>query len=146
MDIYKDFLKIAKKVQETANRQLLPPTEIIPIDKHNVIPQVLFQRTRGYLEKIAFQKMAIEKEKFVKTDEIEEIEAEICVLAIGQEYDATVANGTELEGKEIKINGVKTELWGAFAAGDLANKEKTVVHSIASAKKAAEEIEAYLEK
>lgn len=55
MDIYKDFLKIAKAVQETANSQFLPPTEITPIDKHNVIPQVLFQRTRGYLEKIAFQ-------------------------------------------------------------------------------------------
>jgi len=96
------------------------------------------------LEKARFKKMEIEKEQFVETEESEEIEADVCVLAIGQEYDATVANGTELEGKEIKINGCKTEIWSVFAAGDLANKEKTVVHSIASAKKAANEIEEYL--
>ncbi len=97
------------------------------------------------LEMVRFKKMAIEKERFVETEETEEIEADVCVLAVGQEYDATVANGTELQGKEIKINGCKTELWGVFAAGDLANEEKTVVHSIASAKKAVEEIELYLE-
>jgi len=96
------------------------------------------------LEKIRFKKVAIEKENFVETEETEEIEADFCVLAVGQEYDATVANGTEIEGKEIKINGSKTELWGVFAAGDLANKEKTVVHAIASAKKAEKEIEEYI--
>lgn len=99
---------------------------------------------KNKLEKISFKKVEIEKENFVETNETEELEADVCVLAIGQEYDATVANGTELQGKEIKINGNKTELWGVFAAGDLANKEKTVVHSVASAKKAAEEIEQYL--
>jgi len=99
---------------------------------------------KGKLEKIVFRKMAIEKEKFVFTGEAEEMDADVCILAIGQEYDASVTNGTELEGKEIKINGAKTELWGVFAAGDLANEKKTVVHSIASAKKAAEEIEEYL--
>jgi len=98
------------------------------------------------LEKVAFRKIVIEKEKFIVTKEVEEIEADICVLAVGQDYDASIANKTEIEGKEIKINGVKTELWGVFAAGDLANKEKTVVHSVASAKQAAEEIEKYLEK
>ena len=96
------------------------------------------------LEKIAFKKIEIEKEDFVETEQTEEMEADICILAVGQEYDATVANSTELEGKEIKINGCKTEIWGVFAAGDLANEQKTVVHSIASAKKAAEEIEEYL--
>ncbi len=96
------------------------------------------------LEKVAFTKIEIEKERFVDTKEVEELEADVCVVAIGQEYDASAVNGTELEGKAIKINGVKTELWGVFAAGDLANEEKTVVHSVASAKKAADEIEAYL--
>jgi len=97
------------------------------------------------LEKIKFKKLEIEKEDFVETEEKEEIAADICVLAIGQQYDTTIANGTELEGKEIKINGNKTELWGVFAAGDLSNNEKTVVHSIASARKAVEDIEKYLE-
>ena len=96
------------------------------------------------LEKVVFKKIAIEKEKFVVTKEEEEIKADICVLAVGQNYDSSIANKTEFEGKEIKINGVKTEIWGVFAAGDLANSEKTVVHSVASAKKAVEEIEGYL--
>ncbi len=96
------------------------------------------------LEKVAFTKIEIEKEKFIDTKEQKELKADVCVVAIGQEYDATAVNGTELDGKEIKINGVKTELWGVFAAGDLTNGEKTVVHAIASAKKAADEIEAYL--
>ena len=99
---------------------------------------------KGKLEKVAFTKIEIENEKFVDTKEVEELEAEVCIIAIGQEYDPSAVNGTELEGKEIKINGVKTELWGVFAAGDFANEEKTVVHAVASAKKAADEIEAYL--
>jgi glutamate synthase (NADPH/NADH) small chain len=96
------------------------------------------------LERVKFRRIEIEKEEFVETQEFEEMEADVCVLAIGQEYDASVTKGTEIEGSEIKINGVKTELWGVFAAGDLANKEKTVVHAIASAKNAVEEIESYL--
>ncbi len=99
---------------------------------------------KNRLEKIKFRKIEIEKEAFVETQEFKEMEADVCILAVGQEYDASVTKGTEIEGSEIKINGAKTEIWGVFAAGDLANKEKTVVHSIASAKNAVAQIEEYL--
>ncbi len=110
--------------------------------KMQLVPKEFLGKKK--LEKIRFKKMEIDNEEFVETEKTEDLEADICIMAIGQEYDPIVANGTELEGKEIKINGNKTELWSVFAAGDLTNQEKTVIHSISSAKKAASEIETYL--
>ena len=54
-DIYKNILGIAKKLQDEADEQLLPPPEVTPTQKHILLPQNLFKETRGYLENISFQ-------------------------------------------------------------------------------------------
>lgn len=55
MEFVKSLLNVAKSIQEASDNCLLPPVEIIPIDKHIVLPQSLFKSTRGYLEKIVYQ-------------------------------------------------------------------------------------------
>lgn len=54
-DFYKALLNVAKTIQDTADESFLPPPEITPARKYNVLAYSLFQGTRGYLEKIAFQ-------------------------------------------------------------------------------------------
>src|SRR4030042_228602 len=55
MDFLKNFLHTARVVQEESDSCLLPSVDIIPSDKHIVLPQSLFVSTRGYLEKIVYQ-------------------------------------------------------------------------------------------
>jgi len=95
-----------------------------------------FKGRDGRIEKAIFQKNRIEKEQFVATQEHTELEADIVAIATGQEQDNTVWQETALQGKMIETKGFKTGLEKVFAAGDIVNQEKTVVDSIASAKKA----------
>lgn len=55
MDFVKGLLSVAKSVQEASDTCLLPPVDVTPIDKHIVLPQSLFNSTRGYLEKVVYQ-------------------------------------------------------------------------------------------
>ena len=55
MDFIKSFLNAAKSVQDVSDTHLLPPVDVTPIDKHIVLPQSLFNSTRGYLQKIVYQ-------------------------------------------------------------------------------------------
>ena len=54
-NFHKALLDVAKIIQETVDEQFLPPAEITPIGKNNVVPHSLFRETRGYLERIVFQ-------------------------------------------------------------------------------------------
>jgi len=95
----------------------------------------------GRLEKVRFQKARIEKEQFIATQETVEMEADAAIIAIGQQQDNSVLNETELQGKWIEASSFSMPLKRTFAAGDITNEEKTVVSSIASAKKAVREME-----
>jgi len=55
MDFIKGLLNVAKSMQEASDIYLLPPVEVTPVDKYIVLPQSLFNSTRGYLEKIVYQ-------------------------------------------------------------------------------------------
>ena len=55
MDFVKSLLNAAKAVQDASDTYLLPPVDIIPTDKHIILPQSLFKSTRGYLEIIVYQ-------------------------------------------------------------------------------------------
>lgn len=93
------------------------------------------------LEKVRFQKIKIEKEQFISTQETAELPADFAIIAAGQEADRTVLNGTELYGRGIETHSAAVVgLERAFAAGDIVNEKKTVAHCIASARKAVGEI------
>jgi hypothetical protein len=55
MDFIKVLLNVAKSMQEASDTCLLPPVDVTPVDKYIVLPQSLFNSTRGYLEKIVYQ-------------------------------------------------------------------------------------------
>ncbi|MDD5148608.1 MAG: FAD-dependent oxidoreductase [Candidatus ainarchaeum sp.] len=96
------------------------------------------------LEKIKFQKLEIKKEEFLPTGQAVEIEADLAILAIGQEFDETVFKGSMLQGKPPKEGISKTDLHGVFLAGDAINSQKTIVHAIQSAKNAVREIQQFI--
>lgn len=51
----KRVFEVAKKLQAEADTQFLPPQEIIPVRRNDVLVHSLFENTRGYIEKIVFQ-------------------------------------------------------------------------------------------
>lgn len=96
------------------------------------------------LEKIKFEKLEIKKEEFVPTKEKIALNADLAVLAIGQEFDESVFKGSIMQGKPLKEEINETELPGVFIAGDAISKNKTIVHAIQSAKNAVKEIQKFL--
>lgn len=55
MDFVKALFNAAKSVQDASDTCLLPPVDVTPVDKHLILPQSLFDSTRGYLLKIVYQ-------------------------------------------------------------------------------------------
>ena len=98
----------------------------------------------GKIERIKFQKAEIKKEEFVPTQETAELEADMAILAIGQEFDEGVFKSSILQGKPLKEETNRTELPGVFIAGDSVNRQKTIVHAIQSAKNASKEIQLFI--
>ncbi len=93
------------------------------------------------LKEIVFEKVLVEKEHFVMSSHTEKIAAELVVVAAGQQQDNELLTGTELEGQLLQAHSNKTKLDKVFVAGDLVNKNKTVIHAIRSAKEAVKEID-----
>lgn len=98
------------------------------------------------LKEAVFEKLNIEKEHFVMSGQEERMPCDIAVVAVGQEQDAGILMGTELEGQKLEASSSRTKLERVFAAGDLVNRNKTVVHAIRSAKEAAKDIDDFLNK
>ena len=51
----KALFSVARDLQQEAEHSFLPPQEIIPARRNDVLVYSLFENTRGYLEKIVFQ-------------------------------------------------------------------------------------------
>ena len=130
-----EFMPCQEKEREEAEKEgvkfvfLLSPTKFLGEEK---------------VEKVRFQKAKIENEQFVATQETIELDADFVVVAIGQQQDNSVLHGTELQGKWIETKCFSTPLERTFAAGDIVNEKKTVIHSAVSGKKAAEEMERFM--
>ena len=76
------------------------------------------------------------KHRFV--DNLIKVKADLIVLTIGQDADLGVFNLQTENGTLCALPD------GVFAAGDLVAEEKTVVYGVASGKRVAEEVDAYL--
>lgn len=55
MNFVTSLLNVARSIQAASDTKLLPPVEITPTYKYIVLPQTLFEATRGYLVKIVYQ-------------------------------------------------------------------------------------------
>jgi 2-oxoacid:acceptor oxidoreductase delta subunit (pyruvate/2-ketoisovalerate family) len=98
---------------------------------------------------IAVEKMRLDEKGFPQpTGEIETLEADSVVLALGQDVDLSLLNGVPgLETKDgVVVVGpnMMTGAAGIFAGGDMVPSERTVTVAIGHGKKAARHIDAWL--
>ena len=98
---------------------------------------------------ITVEKMVLDDKGFPQpTGELETLEADSVVLALGQDVDLSLLNG--VPGLEIKDGVVRvgpnmmTGYPGIFAGGDMVPAERTVTVAIGHGKKAARHIDAWL--
>ena len=99
--------------------------------------------------KLVLEKMELDETGFPQpTGELEELEADALVLALGQETDLSLLDGVpgiEVENGVVKVGPtMMTGHPGIFAGGDMVPAERTVTVAIGHGKKAARHIDAWL--
>ncbi len=99
--------------------------------------------------KLVLEKMELDETGFPQpTGELEELEADSLVLALGQETDLSLLDGVpglEVEDGVVKVeSNMMTGYPGIFAGGDMVPAERTVTVAIGHGKKAARNIDAWL--
>jgi NADPH-dependent glutamate synthase beta subunit-like oxidoreductase len=99
--------------------------------------------------KLVVEKMVLDASGFPQpTGELEELEADSLVLALGQEADLSLLDGVpglEFEDGVVKIGrNMMTGRPGIFAGGDMVPAERTVTVGVGHGKKAARHINAWL--
>jgi NADPH-dependent glutamate synthase beta subunit-like oxidoreductase len=100
---------------------------------------------------LKIEKMTLDENGFPQpTGEFEELEADSLVLALGQEVDLSLINNiTDLEVRDgvVQVNSsMMTGRAGVFAGGDMVPAERTVTTGVGHGKKAARNIDAWLQK
>jgi 2-oxoacid:acceptor oxidoreductase delta subunit (pyruvate/2-ketoisovalerate family) len=99
--------------------------------------------------KLLVERMELDETGFPQpTGELEELEADSLVLALGQETDLSLVEGVagiEVEDGMVKVGpNMMTSLPGVFAGGDMVPAERTVTVAIGHGKKAARHVDAWL--
>jgi len=99
--------------------------------------------------KLVIEKMELDDPGFPQpTGELEELEADSLVLALGQEVDLSLLDGVpglEIDNGVVKVGpNMMTGHPGIFAGGDMVPAERTVTVGVGHGKKAARNIDAWL--
>jgi 2-oxoacid:acceptor oxidoreductase delta subunit (pyruvate/2-ketoisovalerate family) len=99
--------------------------------------------------KLVIEKMELDETGFPQpTGELEELEADSLVLALGQETDLSLLDGVpgvEIEDGVVKVGpNMMTGHHGVFAGGDMVPAERTVTVAVGHGKLAARHIDAWL--
>ena len=99
--------------------------------------------------KLVLEKMELDETGFPQpTGELEELEADSLVLALGQEADLSLLDGVpgiEVEDGVVQVGpNMMTGHPGIFAGGDMVPAERTVTVGVGHGKKAARHIDAWL--
>ncbi len=99
--------------------------------------------------KLVLERMELDESGFPQpTGELEELEADSLVLALGQDVDLSLLDGVpglEIEDGVVKVGtNMMTGHPGLFAGGDMVPAERTVTVAVGHGKKAARHIDAWL--
>jgi NADPH-dependent glutamate synthase beta subunit-like oxidoreductase len=99
--------------------------------------------------KIVVEKMELDETGFPQpTGELEELEADSVVLALGQDVDLSLLDGVpgiEVDDGVVQVGGdMMTGCEGVFAGGDMVPAERTVTVGIGHGKKAARYVDGWL--
>jgi len=99
--------------------------------------------------RLTLERMELDEQGFPQpTGELEELDADALVLALGQEADLSLldgVSGVEIDDGVVKVDGaMMTGHEGLFAGGDMVPAERSVTVGIGHGKRAARHIDAWL--
>jgi NADPH-dependent glutamate synthase beta subunit-like oxidoreductase len=100
-------------------------------------------------DKLQVERMAIdERGQLRETGELEELNADTLILAVGQNVDLSVLekiDGVRVEDRVVQVDGqMMTGRRGLFAGGDMVPSQRTIAVAVGHGKRAARHIDAYL--
>jgi NADPH-dependent glutamate synthase beta subunit-like oxidoreductase len=135
--------------RRTRERMPADDTEIEEALEEGVLMKWLSTVKHAEAGVLMVERMELDEKGFPQpTGEIEELEADSLVLALGQEVDLSLLDGVqglEIEDGVVKVNSsMMTGHAGVFAGGDMVPAERTVTTAIGHGKKAARNIHAWL--
>jgi 2-oxoacid:acceptor oxidoreductase delta subunit (pyruvate/2-ketoisovalerate family) len=135
--------------RRTRDRMPAHDIEVEEAEEEGVLMKWLSTITHMEGGKLSVERMELDETGFPQpTGELEELEADSLVLALGQETDLSLVQG--VDGIEVVDGVVKvgsnmmTSAPGIFAGGDMVPAERTVTVAVGHGKKAARHIDAWL--
>ena len=135
--------------RRTRERMPAHDFEVEEAEAEGVLMKWLSTIKRADDGKLVVEKMELDETGFPQpTGEVEELEADSLVLALGQETDLSLLDGVpglEVEDGVVKVGpDMMTGHPGIFAGGDMVPAERTVTVAAGHGKKAARHIDAWL--
>jgi NADPH-dependent glutamate synthase beta subunit-like oxidoreductase len=135
--------------RRTRDRMPAHDFEVEEAEEEGVLMKWLSTIKQADSGKLVLERMELDETGFPQpTGELEELEADSLVLALGQETDLSLLDGVpglEVEDGVVKVGpDLQTGSPGIFAGGDMVPAERTVTVAIGHGKKAARSIDAWL--
>ena len=135
--------------RRTRDRMPAHDFEVEEAEQEGVLMKWLTTIKQADQGKLVLERMELDETGFPQpTGELEELEADSLVLALGQETDLSLLDGVpglEVEDGVVKVGAdLMTGHPGIFAGGDMVPAERTVAVGVGHGKKAARSIDAWL--
>jgi 2-oxoacid:acceptor oxidoreductase delta subunit (pyruvate/2-ketoisovalerate family) len=135
--------------RRTRERMPAHDFEVEEAEEEGVMMKWLSTIKRADEGRIVIERMELDETGFPQpTGEVEELEADSVVLALGQEADLSLLEGVpgiEVEDHVVQVGpNMMTGHPGIFAGGDMVPDERTVTVGVGHGKKAARNIDAWL--
>ncbi|HTR72670.1 MAG TPA: NAD(P)-binding protein [Solirubrobacteraceae bacterium] len=135
--------------RRTRERMPAHAPEVLEAEEEGVMMRWLTTVTQADAGTLTIERMELDETGFPQpTGELEELEADSLVLALGQDVDLSLLNGVpgiEVEDGVVQVDGrMMTGHSGVFAGGDMVPAERTVTVGVGHGKLAARNIDAYL--
>ena len=135
--------------RRTRERMPAHDSELMQALEEGITVKWLSTITQAQEGKLVLEKMALDETGFPQpTGELEELEADSLVLALGQDADLSLLEGvpgiTSTDGVVDVDERMMTGHEGIFAGGDMVPAERTVTVGIGHGKRAARNIDAWL--
>jgi NADPH-dependent glutamate synthase beta subunit-like oxidoreductase len=135
--------------RRTRERMPAHAFEVEEAEEEGVLMKWLSTIKRADEGRVAIERMELDETGFPQpTGDVEELEADSVVLALGQEADLSLLEGIpgiEVEDHVVQVGpNMMTGHPGIFAGGDMVPAERTVTVGVGHGKKAARNIDAWL--
>jgi NADPH-dependent glutamate synthase beta subunit-like oxidoreductase len=135
--------------RRTRDRMPAHDIDVEEAEEEGVLMRWLSTVARAEEGKLVLERMELDESGYPQpTGQLEELEADALVLALGQDCDLSLLDGVpgiEVEDGIVKVDtGMMTGHPGIFAGGDMVPAERSVTVAIGHGKKAARHIDAWL--